>query len=62
MKFVFNKKEFIEGSQSNWIAPQFDKLKEGELGEWLILLLFIPTFGLFWYPLVALCSTKVTFR
>lgn len=59
MRVLFNKERFIKEAQQNWYAPQFDKLQEGNLGEWFIALLFAPTLGLVWYSIVALSSTSI---
>lgn len=59
MKVLFDKEGFIKEAQQNWYAPQFDKLREGNLGEWFIALLFLPTLGLAHYPLAALVSSRI---
>ena len=59
MKIIFNKQEFLKEAQCNYIAPNFSKLKNGELGDWLIAILFVPIFGWFWYPIVAISSTRI---
>ncbi|MCK9351383.1 MAG: hypothetical protein WCT49_02980 [Candidatus Paceibacterota bacterium] len=55
----FDKIHFIEGSQRNYFAPQYDVLKKGDPIEWLRCIIFVPTFGLIWYPLIALLSLRI---
>ena len=59
MKVVFNKKGFVKDAQQNWLAPRFDKLREGNLGEWLLAFLFVPTLGLVNYPIAILGNTSI---
>lgn len=62
IRIRFDRQKFIHESQMNWYAPRYAHLKRGELGEWLIAVLFGITFGWLWYPLMALSATRVTLR
>ena len=61
MKVLFNKEGFTKDVQQPFGFPQFDKLREGNLGEWLVALLFIPTLGLLVYPITFLGNINVKF-
>lgn len=59
IRFNFDKARFIEESQANYLAPQYKKLKDGLLSEWLLAFLFVLIFGLIHYPICALSSIGI---
>ena len=59
MKLVFDKNGYVKTIQMNIFAPQLNKLKEGNIGEWIIGFMFLTIFGWAWYLMLFPCFLDI---